>query len=253
MTGQKMVLLQLVAVFLVVCKNGSYLPLCFLPLLIPAAQYEGKRERMMGNAALVGIPLLAFLMKHIQMVSGMVSTTTATSVVSTGDGSTYLSGYTMGYFLKEPLKLIYMMVNTLLDKGGFYLESLVGYKLGWVEIETSLLVVFLFWFLLFLSTLNVQDSEVQIQRSQKGWMFFWCLACTGLILLGMLLGWTPMGHVSIEGVQGRYFLPFMPVFFAASRQRLITLRCRVDRGIAVAAVAGQLLTIAYVIRQVTMV
>lgn len=253
MTGQKMVLLQLVAVFLVVCKNGSYLPLCFLPLLIPAAQYEGKRERMMGNAALVGIPLLAFLMKHIQMVSGMVSTTTATSVVSTGDGSTYLSGYTMGYFLKEPLKLIYMMVNTLLDKGGFYLESLVGYKLGWVEIETSLLVVFLFWFLLFLSTLNVQDSEVQIQRSQKGWMFFWCLACTGLILLGMLLGWTPMGHVSIEGVQGRYFLPFMPVFFAACRQRLITLRCRVDRGIAVAAVAGQLLTIAYVIRQVTMV
>ena len=71
--------------------------------------------------------------------------------------------------------------------------------------------------------------------------------------MGMLLGWTPMGHVSIEGVQGRYFLPFMPVFFAACRQRLITLRCRVDRGIAVAAVAGQLLTIAYVIRQVTMV
>lgn len=42
-----------------------------------------------------------------------------------------------------------MMANTFFDKIGFYLESLVGYKLGWVEIETSMLVVLLFWFLLF--------------------------------------------------------------------------------------------------------
>lgn len=201
----------------------------------------------------MGIPLLAFGMKHIRMVSGMVSTTAATSVVSTGDGSTYLSGYTVGYFLKEPLKLVYMFVNTVLDKGGFYLESLVGYKLGWVEIETSILIVILFWFLLFLSTLEVQGEGVQIQRVQRGWMFFWCLACAGLVLLGMLFGWTPIGHVSIEGVQGRYFLPFMPIFLAACRQQFICLRCRMDRGIAVMAVFGQLLTIAYVIRQVTMV
>lgn len=252
-TGQRMVLLQLMAVFLVVCKNGSYLPLCFLPFLIPNDRYGGKREKYIGSIALMGIPLLAFGMKHIRMVSGMVSTTAATSVVSTGDGSTYLSGYTVGYFLKEPLKLVYMFVNTVLDKGGFYLESLVGYKLGWVEIETSILVVILFWFLLFLSTLEVQGEGVQIQRVQRGWMFFWCLACAGLVLLGMLFGWTPIGHVSIEGVQGRYFLPFMPIFLAACRQQFICLRCRMDRGIAVMAVFGQLLTIAYVIRQVTMV
>ena len=85
-------------------------------------------------------------MKHVRMVTGIVRTTETTSVVSTGGGAEYLTGYTLGYFLKDPLELVYMLMNTVLDKGGFYLESLVGYKLGWVEIETSMLVVFLFWF-----------------------------------------------------------------------------------------------------------
>lgn len=246
-------LLQLSALFLVYCKNGSYLPLCFLPLLIPVVRYGGRREKCIGSVAFLGVPLLAFGMKHIQMVSGMMTMTAATSVVSTGDGSAYLSGYTLGYFLKEPLKLVYMLINTVLDKGGFYLESLVGYKLGWVEIETSMLVVFLFWFLLFLSILEVQGEQVQIKAGQRTWMILLCLFSAGLVLLGMLLSWTPMGHVSIEGVQGRYFLPFLPILLAACRNQWIYLRVRIDRGIAVMAFAGQLLTLVYVIRQVTMV
>lgn len=251
--GQQIMLLQLMALFLVYCKNGSYLPLCFLPLLIPALRYGGKKEKGIVSVALVGTALLAFGMKHIKMVSGMVTTTAATSVVSTGDGSAYLSGYTLGYFLKEPLELIYMLINTILDKGGFYLESLVGYKLGWVEIETSMLVVFLFWFLLFLSLLEVQGERVQIKATQRIWMIFFCLASAGLVLLGMLLSWTPMGHVSIEGVQGRYFLPFLPILLAACKNQWVYLRVRIDRGIAVMAFAGQLLTLVYVIRKVTMV
>lgn len=251
--GQQMMLLQLSALFLVYCKNGSYLPLCFLPLLIPVVRYGGRREKCIGSVAFLGVPLLAFGMKHIQMVSGMMTMTAATSVVSTGDGSAYLSGYTLGYFLKEPLKLVYMLINTVLDKGGFYLESLVGYKLGWVEIETSMLVVFLFWFLLFLSILEVQGEQVQIKAGQRTWMILLCLFSAGLVLLGMLLSWTPMGHVSIEGVQGRYFLPFLPILLAACRNQWIYLRVRIDRGIAVMAFAGQLLTLVYVIRQVTMV
>lgn len=126
-------------------------------------------------------------------------------MVSTEDGTEFLTGYTIGYFLKDPLEFVYMMANTFFDKIGFYLESLVGYKLGWVEIETSMLVVLLFWFLLFLTTLDTQEKQVRIRGFERFWMIFLCLGCTGLILLGMLFQWTPMGHVSIEGVQGRYF------------------------------------------------
>ena len=116
-----------------------------------------------------------------------------------------------------------------------------------------MLVVLLFWFLLFLTTLDTQEKQVRISGFERFWMIFLCLGCTGLILLGMLFQWTPMGHVSIEGVQGRYFLPFMLILLTAARDRWISLTTRIDRGIAAAAVSGQLLTIMYVIKQVTTV
>lgn len=253
MTGQRMVLLELAALFLVYCKSGSYVPLCFLPLLIPAARYGGKREKYMATGVLFGIPLLGFLMKGMQTVSGIVNTTAATSVVNAGEGTEYLTGYTIGYFLQDPLEFVYMMVNTAFDKAGFYLESLVGYKLGWVEIETSMLVVVLFLFLLFLSICDSRGELVLISGFQRFWMLLLCLGCTGMILLGMLFQWTPMGYVSVEGVQGRYFLPFMLILLTACKNRGIFLNRRIDREIAAAAVAGQLLTLTYIIKYICVV
>ncbi len=253
MNGQRMVLLELAALFLMYCKSGSYLPLCFLPLLIPVARYGGKKEKYIATGALFSIPVLAFVMKNIQMVTEIVNTTAATSVVSTGDGTEYMTGYTLGYFLKDPLEFIYMMVNTAFDKIGFYLESLIGYKLGWVEIETSMLVVLFFVLLLFLSICDSREDSIRVEGFQRFWMIFLCLGCTGLILLGMLLSWTPMGHVSIEGVQGRYFLPFMLILLAACKNRMVLLEHRIDRGIAAAVAAGQILTLTYVIKFVLMV
>ncbi len=249
--GQEMALLELFSLLCVYCKGGSYLPLALLPILVPRARYAGKREKALGTAALLGIPVLSFAMEHIRTVSGIVGTTAATSVVSTGDGAEYLTGYTIGYFMGEPLKFVYMLVNTLFDKIGFYLESLIGYQLGWVEIETSMLVVFLFWSLLFLSTCDVEgEDRVRLKGKERLVMIFVCLCCMGLILLGMLFRWTPFGHVSIEGVQGRYFLPFLPVLLAACRGRLVALSRNIDRGIASAVLVGQLLTLMYLIKQV---
>ena len=91
-TGQQMVLLELAAWFLVYCKSGSYLPLCFLPILFPAVRYESRKLRYLGTGALLGIPVLAFSMKSVQMVTGIVNTTEVSSVVSTGQGTEYLSG-----------------------------------------------------------------------------------------------------------------------------------------------------------------
>jgi len=248
LTGQRMLLLELLTLFLMYCKSGSYLPLCFVPVLIPAVRYGGKKEKYLAMGSLLGIPVLGFIMKNIQTVTGIVNTTAATSVVSTGDGTVYQTGYTVGYFLKDPLEFVYMMANTAFDKMGFYLESLVGYKLGWVEIETSMLVVILFLFLLFLANCDSRGEEVYVSAFQRSWMVLMCLGCTGLILLGMLFQWTPMGHVSVEGVQGRYFLPFLLILLTACKSRGVLLNRRIDRGIAAAVVAGQLLTLTYIIK-----
>ena len=56
-----------------------------------------------------------------------------------------------------------------------------------------------------------------------------------------------------DGKNTKQFLPFMLILLTAARGRWISLTMRIDRGIAAAAVSGQLLTIMYVIKQVTTV
>ena len=70
------------------------------------------------------------------------------------------------------------------------------------------------------------------------------------ILAGMLLTWTPRDHISIEGVQGRYFIPFMPAFLLVLRNGRLTWNRSAERGLMYAGLVGQLLSVMYLIKAV---
>ena len=60
-------------------------------------------------------------------------------------------------------------------------------------------------------------------------------ACNG----GMLLGWTPITTYTIEGVQGRYFLPFILTLLLIIRSNKIELKNHIDRYLLFAMIAVQ--------------
>ena len=155
-----------------------------------------------------------------------------------------------GYFLQQPLELVRILANTLSDKTAFYLESLVGQKMGWVEIEISQVIPMLFWLLLILSILRARKEPLYVKTWHKWWISFICLACTGIILAGMLLTWTPKDYISIEGVQGRYFIPFSLALSLVGRNNCLTYEKSIDRGLMYAGYIGQLLSIMYLIKAV---
>ena len=165
-------------------------------------------------------------------------------------GSSTTAGYTIGYFLSQPLELVRMLANTLSDKTAFYLESLVGQKMGWVEIDISEVISMLFWLLLILASLKTKEEPMYIRTGQKWWIVFVCAVCAGLILAGMLLTWTPRGYVSIEGVQGRYFIPLMPALLLVLRNPRLTWDRCAQRGLIYAGFIGQILAVMYLIKGV---
>lgn len=238
--------LGILGIILIYGKSGVYLPLVLLPLLIPAKKLGGRRAWTICMLGLLMLPVLGFLNKNTVAVSYIAASTEATASV----GSTTTAGYTLGYFLSQPLELIRIFANTLSDKSAFYLESLAGQKMGWVEIEISELIPMLFLLLLVLSAMKTKDEPVYVKSGQKWWIAFVCAAGAGMILAGMLLTWTPRGHISIEGVQGRYFIPMMPALMVLLRNKTLTWERSPERGLLYAGFAGQILTIMYLIKAV---
>lgn len=238
--------LGILGIILVYGKSGVYLPLALLIFLIPAARFGGKRVRNLCVLGLFLLPVLCFLNQNTATVSYIATTTEATATV----GSSTTAGYTIGYFLSQPLEFVRMLANTLSDKTAFYLESLVGQKMGWVEIDISEVISMLFWLLLILASLKTKEEPMYIRTGQKWWIVFVCAVCAGLILAGMLLTWTPRGYVSIEGVQGRYFIPLMPALLLVLRNPRLTWDRCAQRGLIYAGFIGQILAVMYLIKGV---
>ena len=196
----------------------------------------------------MGVALLSYINRNSGTVTTVVQATTETSAVGGIDGQAAQMGYTLGYFIQNPWKLIQMLANTVADKSEFYLESIVGQKLGWVEIEISRVVIVGFIVLFIIAMLKVRGDKQYVTAGQKWWISIVCLLSVGMILAGMLLSWTPFGYVSIEGVQGRYFTPLLLLVSLLGRNRFLLMNDNREREIFTAGMVLQLLTVIYLIK-----
>ena len=105
----------ILAIVMIYGKSGVYLLVCFLALLIPARKFRNRRVQIFSVAGLFMLPVLGFFNKNTDTVTQIVATTEATSTV----GSSTTAGYTIGYFLQDPLAFVSMMTTTQTDKLGF--------------------------------------------------------------------------------------------------------------------------------------
>lgn len=233
---------------LVYGKSGVYLPVCLAVLLIPSKKFGRLWKKYAAAGACMGIGLLSYINRNSGTVTQVLSTTAETSAVGSTAGNAVSMGYTVGYFLQDPWKLIQMLANTVADKTEFYLESVVGQKMGWIEVEISRVVVIGFIILFIISMLKVRGEKQYVTTGQKWWISIVCLMSVGMILMGMLLTWTPFGHVSIEGVQGRYFTPLLLLASLLGRNHTVLLNENKDRGILCTGLLLQLLTVIYLIK-----
>ncbi len=241
-------ILSVLSALLVYGKSGVYLPVCLAALLIPAKKFGAAWKKYATAGSLMGIGLLSYINRNSGTVTQVLSTTAETSAVGAAAGNAVDMGYTVGYFLQNPWKLIQMLANTVADKSEFYLESIVGQKMGWVEIEISRMIAIGFIILFVFAMLKVRGEKQYVTGGQKWWVSIVCLLSVGMILMGMLLTWTPFGHVSIEGVQGRYFTPLLLLASLLGRNNSILLNQNKDRAIFCGGLILQLLAVIYLIK-----
>lgn len=251
-----MALLCILGIALVYCKQGAYSPFVFIFLLIPMKKFAGKKTYLYSMLGLAGAMILTFINKNLAVLtyvpdtSDYISDTMQAAGEAAGQAAAFISNYSLGYILQNPKAFLDVMTNTLFDRTDFYVQSLVGQQLGWVEILLSNLVVIVFILLIAFSLFRVRGEKQYLTVGNKWWIVFVCAVSFGLIMVGMLTQWTPITGTYVEGVQGRYFLPFLFILVLVGRNSKIFHDKNIDRGLIMAACITQVFALTYLLRAV---
>ncbi|MBS6373903.1 MAG: DUF2142 domain-containing protein [Erysipelotrichaceae bacterium] len=109
--------------------------------------------------------------------------------------------------ISNPIQFLGVIFNTIRHYWQFYFDTFIGATLSWLNLYVNRIALFGYITLLILS-LFVNREETKLRKKDKGWMLF----LVGLMILALFiifyLTWTNVGAGIIEGIQGRYFIPF---------------------------------------------
>lgn len=194
------------------CKMiyGVLMGLC---LLIPAKKFGSRKKWGLSAAAVAGAWLIAMVLVNSRVIAGFAA---ASEQVVEWAGE---AGYSLDFLLHNPERLIRMFYQTILWQGDFYHLTMIGAYLGNVDqgLDVPYLLVVFFTFCLMVLALRKPGEELILVKGKRVWIFTVCGVCAAAALGSMLLAWTPVSSKVINGVQGRYFLPFLPVFLMACK------------------------------------
>ena len=230
-------------ILLSVCKGGMYMPLCLLTILIPADRFYGRKKKIIFTGCMAAAAVAAFLTTALRNVLYVVNPTAQ----QTADA--YLAGenYGVAGLLADPMEFILLSVRTLFLSGSTFLENMFGSQLGWLDINVSRIVVYGMLLLTGLSILQMENggsySSLSVTIRQKRMFLLVIALSAAMVFATMFISWTPRESTEIFGIQGRYFLPLLPLVLMLFHGKSITIKKDISRKIMFSAVCLQCVAI----------
>lgn len=208
------------------CKMvyAVFMGLC---LLIPVRKFGGWSRWAMSAAVVALAWGISMVMVNSQTIASYATETEA-YVAWAGE-----AGYSLGMLLHNPMLLVRMFYNTVLWQAEYYHLTMIGAYLGNLDtvLDVPYLVVALLTGCLLALAFRKPGENVVVTGGRRIWIWVLCLACAGATMLSMLIAWTPVSSPVISGVQGRYFLPFLPVLLLTCKNDFVVLTKNRDRSI----------------------
>lgn len=226
---KELAILGLVLALLAPCKM-VYIPMALLCFLIPREKFGSRKHFIMSALAVAACMAVGVLAVNFDKLSVYLQGTGGP--VEWAGGT---QGYSFSTVLADPVGTIGILFNTLVRRLPEYIYGMLGGSLGWLQYETDgVLVLFLLaWTALTALPVRTEGeaSGADAAVMPAGHRAVGLAACILTLLatmLVMLMSWTPLGSSVVEGVQGRYLLPVLPLALAAFRSRRLVLERNVD-------------------------
>lgn len=229
-TWKDILFLAVVAGIMAPCKI-AYIFVCGICFLIPKKKFR-KKQYYIGCGVIVASGVVFLLIERMSFLFN--------SLVVTGESAGAVegaAGFSLHDIISQPVNSLKMVFNTYFEQGSYYLGTIVGQSLGWFQVNISWVVIVGLLLVLFMTTFSsAQESECMSIKERVVVMIL-SLIMIGGTVMGMWLNFTPDFCTYIAGVQGRYFLPFLPLLVLAVKNKTIYIRKKMDYGLAAAVFA----------------
>lgn len=200
LTWKQTGIIVFLACILALCKI-VYLPIVGMALLLPKTKFTSKKSQVIHIIAIIGIAII------INLVWLSISTS-------------YLAEYQegrpvnqLGKLLSNPIEYLEMMIYSIDLNGAKYFLSMLGGEAGLNEyVNLNSLIPFMFFILALIATFSNKEDRPRFTAYQITIILLIILAVIGLIFTSLYLQWTKTESESIMGIQGRYFIPVLPLF-----------------------------------------
>ncbi len=193
------ILLLIMSVIIALCKI-VYIPLVGLILIIPKEKFKNNKNKIFNFCVIAGTALILNLI-WLKIASGYLAD------FREGD-----SKIKVLLALQNPIQYVQNVLYTINLNGSSYLMSLFGADLGWGELVKLYAIVPYFILAIYLFV-AITDEELKnkFKTYQLVWIALITITTILLVFTSLYVQWTPIGKDSISGVQGRYFLPILPL------------------------------------------
>lgn len=194
-----------------------YATIPLLALAIPTNRFSLKKNSLAFKITLVVCIFLSIVVARLGSIEPPVA-------VSDLDMRGTESGhfYNVSFAFENPFAFLALIARTLDAIFDFYLQSLAGGSLGWFQANLILPSFYLIPVLL-LALLGSQEQRPDVSApSIPRWMLLTAafVSIAGSVA-SMWISWTFDTEGVIQGVQGRYFLPVLPLILLALKTRFI--------------------------------
>ena len=165
-------------------------------------------------------------------LSGTTGQLITEGAVVTSEGEVLRSGYTASELIRRPFFIFRMVCGTFSSRSGEMFGDMLGTRLGNLDplLGIPFFLAQLFFLGLVLFSLKRDGAELEEDAAAypgpRDRLLIAAVAVLVMLLTAgaMLLSWTTRNSAIIEGIQGRYFLPVLPLFLLLLRNGTAVLK-----------------------------
>lgn len=178
-------------------KGGGYLMILPIALILVA---KNLKQSLTKLGLIIGSGIISIVLFDVILPAG-------TTLFQFGEEAS--TNFSASYAFANPLTYLHMCIETYLIQIDTLTINMGGNSLGWLE--PTIPTVIIVGLMLITGIYSIYEEDTVTLKGKDKWIFSLVVFLTFFLTPIMLLSWTPKDYTTIKGLQGRYFLPVLPL------------------------------------------